>query len=116
MNLNLSGHHVTITPSIRGHVNSKLERIARHFDHVINVNVILSVEKLRQKAEATVHVRGKEIFVENEDQDLYTAIDMMAEKLDRSILKYKDKLRAHPHDALKHHADNGESDGAEAER
>lgn len=116
MNLNLSGHHVTITPSIRGHVNSKLERIARHFDHVINVNVILSVEKLRQKAEATVHVRGKEIFVENEDQDLYTAIDMMAEKLDRSILKYKDKLRAHPHDALKHHADNGESDGAETER
>ena len=75
MNLNLSGHHVTITPGIRGHVNSKLERIARHFDHVINVNVILTVEKMRQKAEATVHVRGKEIYVENEDEDLYVAID-----------------------------------------
>jgi putative sigma-54 modulation protein len=113
MNLNLSGHHVTITPGIRGHVNSKLERITRHFDHVINVSVILSVEKLRQKAEATVHVRGKEIYVENEDEDLYVAIDHMAEKLDRSILKYKDKLREHPHDALKHHSDAAEPDGKE---
>ena len=101
MNLNLSGHHVTITPAIRGHVQSKLERITRHFDHVIDVKVILSVEKLRQKAEATVHVSGKEIFVENEDENLYVAIDLMASKLDRSILKYKDKVRAHPHDTLR---------------
>ena len=101
MNLNLSGHHVTITPAIRGHVESKLERITRHFDHVIDVKVILSVEKMRQKAEVTVHVSGKEIFVENEDENLYVAIDLMASKLDRSILKHKDKVRAHPHDTLK---------------
>ena len=103
MNLNVSGHHVTITPAIRGHVQSKLERITRHFDHVIDVNVILSMEKLLRKAEATVHVRGKDIFVENEDEDLFAAIDLMAAKLDRSILKHKEKLRAHPHDAMKHH-------------
>ncbi len=101
MNLNLSGHHVSITPAIRGHVLSKLERIRRHFEHVIDVKVILSVEKLRQKAEATVHVSGKDIFVENEDENLYVAIDLMAAKLDRSILKYKDKVRAHPHETLR---------------
>ena len=101
MNLSLSGHHVTITPAIRGHVHSKLERITRHFDHVIDVKVTLSVDKLRQKAEATVHISGKEIFVENEDENLYVAIDQMAVKLDRSILKHKDKVRAHPHDTLK---------------
>lgn len=109
MNLTISGHHVSITESIRGHVNAKLERISRHFDHVIDVNVILTVEKLRQKAEVTVHVRGKEIFVENEHQDLYVAIDQMAETLDRSILKYKDKLRSHPHDAMINHLDNPET-------
>lgn len=101
MNLNLSGHHVTITPAIRGHVESKLERITRHFDHVIDVKVILSVEKMRQRAEVTVHVSGKEIFVENEDENLYVAIDLMASKLDRSILKHKDKVRSHPHDTIK---------------
>ncbi len=105
MNLNLSGHHVTITPAIRGHVQSKLERITRHFDHVIDVNVILSVEKQCQKAEATVHVSGKEIFVENEDENLYVAIDQMAATLDRTILKHKDKLRTHPHDTLKRQPD-----------
>ena len=105
MNLNLSGHHLSITPAIREHVTSKLERITRHFDHVIDVNVILSVEKLRRKAEVKVNVRGKEIFVENEGEDLYVAIDQMVERLDRSILKHKEKLRAHPHDALKRHAE-----------
>ena len=109
MNLNVSGHHLTITPAIRGHVESKLERITRHFDHVIDINVILSVEKLRQKAEVTVHVRGQDLHVENEDQDLYAAIDQMVEKLDRRILKYKDKLQAHPHDTLKRRQD-GDAD------
>lgn len=113
MNLNLSGHHVTITEAMRVHVNAKLARITRHFDHVIDINVILSVEKLRQKAEVRVHVRGKEIFVENEHQDMYVAIDNMAEKLDRSILKYKDKLRAHPHDSLTRHAEPPEPEEKE---
>jgi putative sigma-54 modulation protein len=102
MNLTVSGHHVAVTPAMRDYVNGKLSRITRHFDHVIDVNVILSVEKLQQRAEVTVHVRGKDIHVESGDSDLYAAVDMLVDKLDRRILKYKDAVRAHPHDALKH--------------
>ncbi len=102
MNLTVSGHHVAVTPAMRTYVQSKMDRVTRHFDHVIDVNVILSVEKLTQKAEVTVHVRGKDIFVECGDPDLYAAIDLMIDKLDRQIIKYKDKVQAHPHDALKH--------------
>ena len=102
MNLNVSGRHVAVTPSIRSYVECKLTRINRHFDHVIDVSVILSVEKLQQKAEVTVHVSGKDIHVESEDADLYAAIDSLVDKLDRSILKHKEGLRAHPHEALKH--------------
>jgi len=102
MNLTVSGHHVAVTAAIRSYVENKLSRITRHFDHVIDVNVILSVEdKLRQKAEVSCHVRGKEIHVESEDADLYAAIDLLVDKLDRQIIKYKDKVRAHPHEALK---------------
>jgi len=102
MNLTVSGHHLAVTPAIRNYVQNKLDRVARHFDHVIDVNVVLSVQKLRQKAEVTVHVRGKDIFVESNDQDLYAAIDLLADKLDRQILKYKERAQTHPHDALKH--------------
>ncbi len=102
MNLTVSGHHLAVTPAIRNYVQDKLERVARHFDHVIDVNVVLSVQKLRQKAEVTVRVRGKDIFVESDDEDLYAAIDLLADKLDRQILKYKERAQTHPHDALKH--------------
>jgi putative sigma-54 modulation protein len=91
MNLNVSGHHLEVTPAIRTYVHSKLERIARHFDHVIDAHVILTVDKLRQKAEATLHVRGKDLHCECEEQDLYAAIDLLADKLDRQVLRYKDK-------------------------
>ena len=98
MNLNLSGHHLEITPAIREHVLSKLGKVKRHFDHVIDVNVILSVEKLKQKAEANVHLSGKTIFVECDDANLYVAIDNLIEKLDRQILKHKEKYAARRHD------------------
>ena len=101
MNLSVSGHHLEITPAIRGYVNGKLGRIRRHFDQVIDVHVILSVDKLRQKAEVTLHVRGKDIHCESEEQDLYAAIDLLVDKLDRQVLKYKGKLADKPHDALK---------------
>ncbi len=102
MNLTVTGHHVTVTPAIRSYVETKLERIVRHFDDVTGVNVILSVQKLRQKAEANVHVRGKDLFVEADHEDLYAAIDAMTDKLDRQVLKYKDRANNRPHDALKH--------------
>lgn len=91
MNLNLTGHHLEITPAIRDYVSSKFDRITRHFDHVIDVNVTLSVEKLKQKAEANVHIRGKDIFVESDDTNMYAAIDNLVDKLDRQILRHKEK-------------------------
>ena len=102
MNLTISGRHLSVTPALRSYVESKLSRIRRHFDHVIDVNVILTADGLAQKAEATCHVAGKDIYVESDDPDLYAAIDALADKLDRQIIKYKDRRRAHPHDALKH--------------
>jgi len=104
MNLNITGRHVEVTPAIREYVTSKLDRVIRHFDNVTSVGVILSVEKLKQKAEVTLHVRGKDIFVESEESDLYAAIDSMVDKLDRQVIKYKQKNLEHGHDALKHQA------------
>jgi putative sigma-54 modulation protein len=98
MNLNLSGHHLEITPAIREHVLSKLNKVKRHFDNMIDVNVILSVDKLKQKAEANVHISGKTIFVETDDANLYVAIDSLVEKLDRQILRHKEKHTARRHD------------------
>ena len=102
MNVQVSGHHVEVTQAIRDYVLSKLERVQRHFDQVIEINVILSVQKLRQKAEISVHMPGKDIHVESDDEDLYAAIDLMMDKLDRQIIKHKDKAFAHPHNAVKH--------------
>ena len=95
MNLHLTGHHLEITPAIRAYVVSKLERINRHFDHVIDVSVVLSVDKLRQKVEANVHLRGKDLRAESVDEDMYAAIDALADKLDRMIRKHKEKISDH---------------------
>lgn len=101
MNLSITGHHLEVTPSLRDYVTQKLERITRHFDRVIDVKVFLSVDKLVQKAEINLHVRGKDIFAESTDEDLYAAIDSLIDKLDRQVLKYKDKQNDHGHEALK---------------
>jgi putative sigma-54 modulation protein len=99
MNLNLTGHHLEITPAIRAYVINKLDRVTRHFDHVIDVNVVLSVDKLQRIVEANVHVRGKEIHAASVDPDMYAAIDALADKLDRQVVKYKEKLTDHRGDA-----------------
>ena len=106
MNLNLTGHHLDITPAIRDYVTSKFARLNRHFDHVIDVNVVMTVEKLKQKIEANVHVRGKDIFAECANQaDLYAAIDLLVDKLDRQIVKHKELYYKNRHDgALKYRA------------
>jgi len=98
MNLHLTGHHLQITPAIREYTDAKLQRIKHHFDHVIDVSVVLSVEKLRKTIEATVRVNGKDIFCESTDADMYAAIDSLVDKLDRTIIKYKEKNRVHRHD------------------
>jgi putative sigma-54 modulation protein len=91
MQINLTGHHVDITEPLKGYVDSKFERLARHFDHVINVHVILSVEKLRQKAEATLLVNGAKVFADSVHEDMYAAIDGLIDKLDRQVLRHKEK-------------------------
>lgn len=102
MQLNVTGHHVEITSALRSYVSSKMERLERHFDHVSNLHVVLSVEKLRQKAEATVHVSGNNLFADAEDADMYAAIDALVDKLDRQIKKHKEKLKDHHKPAHKH--------------
>jgi putative sigma-54 modulation protein len=97
MNLQLTGHHVDITPAIRNYVLSKLDRISRHFEHVIDVEVIMTVEKLDQKIEANVHLPGKDIHVEANDNDMYAAIDGLIDKLDRQILKHKERFQVNKH-------------------
>ncbi len=95
MQIIVTGHHLEVTDSLRTHVNSKLEKIGRHFDNVTDVHVILSIEKLMQKAEATVHINGATMFAEDHQEDMYSAIDDMVAKLDRQITKHKEKLTNH---------------------
>ena len=98
MNLNVTGHHIEVTPALREYVTGKVDKVIRHFDHVTSVHVILSVEKLVQKAEITLHVKGKDIYADSSDADLYAAIDKLIDKLDRQVLKYKGKQHDHGHD------------------
>jgi len=106
MNLTISGHHLEVTPSLREYVLTKLDRVTRHFDQVVDINVLLSVEKQkekekRQKAEVNVHVKGKDIFVESAHEDLYAAIDDLMDKLDRQVCRHKDKVQDHHHASAK---------------
>jgi putative sigma-54 modulation protein len=112
MNLTISGHHLEVTPALKEYVLTKLERVTRHFDQVVDVNVLLTVEKLkekerRQKCEVTLHVKGRDIFVEQTHEDLYAAIDQLMDKLDRQVVRHKDRLQEHHHQASKRlHADS----------
>jgi putative sigma-54 modulation protein len=104
MNLTISGHHLEVTPAIREYAMTKLMRVNRHFDHVIDVTVLLSVEKLQQKAEINLHLRGKDIHCEAVDGNLYTAIDCLIDKLDRQVIKYKECMLARPLESPKRQA------------
>lgn len=116
MNLVISGHHLEVTPAIREYVETKLERIVRHFDHVIGITVILGIDTIaakerRQKAEINLHMKGKDLHAESFAEDLYAAIDTLIDKMDRQVVKHKDKLQNHQHEALKHLAvANAEAD------
>ena len=91
MQISVTGHHVDVTQPLKSYVDSKFERLERHFDNVTNVHVILSVEKLRQKAEATLHINGASVFADSVHEDMYAAIDGLIDKLDRQVLKHKEK-------------------------
>ena len=95
MQLNITGHHVDVTDALKSYVQTKVERLERHFDNMTNVHFILSVEKERHKAEATVHVNGANLFAESEEESMYAAIDSLTDKLDRQVKKHKEKLTNH---------------------
>jgi putative sigma-54 modulation protein len=107
MNLTISGHHLEVTPALRGYVTTKLDRIARHFDQVVDIKVLLTVDnmkekELRQRAECNVHVKGRDLFAESSHSDLYAAVDELADKLDRQVGRYKDKTQDHHHVSAKY--------------
>ena len=95
MQVNLSGHHVDITESLRNYVNEKIERLDRHFDQALDIHIVLTVEKLRHKAEATLHVSGGNLHADDVQEDMYAAIDGLIDKLDRQGKKHKEKLKDH---------------------
>lgn len=95
MQISVSGQHLDITDSLRDYVTSKMEKLERHFDQVIDVHVVLTVEKQRQMAEATIHVNGGTIFANAENEDMYAAIDALVDKLDRQVKKHKEKRSDH---------------------
>jgi len=95
MQINLSGHHVEITAALKDYLNNKLARLERHFESVTSINCILTVEKLRHKAEAKVNVTGSTLYADAVEDDMYAAIDGLVDKLDRQIVKHKEKLTDH---------------------
>ncbi len=95
MQINLSGHHIEVSPALRDYVTSKLQRLERHIDNVTNAHVVLSIEKLQQKAEATLHISGASVFADAVHEDMYAAIDALADKLDRQIKRHKEKRTQH---------------------
>ena len=101
MSLNIIGRHLDITPAIREYVLNKMARISRHFDNVIDTQVVLSVDKLEHTAEVTMRLRGKDIHCEATDENLYAAIDLLADKIDRQVIKYKTKVQNHAHEPVK---------------
>jgi len=108
MNLTISGHRLEITPALRSYVSTKLDRVIRHFDQVVDVRVLLTVENQkekakRQRAECRIGVKGNDLFAESSHEDLYAAVDELVDKLDRQVAKYKEKQQSHDKNtAVKH--------------
>jgi putative sigma-54 modulation protein len=106
MNLTISGHHLEVTPALRSYVTNKLDRITRHFDQVVDIKVLLTVEKQkekerRQRAECRIHVKGNDMFAESAHEDLYAALDELVDKLDRQVGRHKTRMQDHHCDAPK---------------
>jgi putative sigma-54 modulation protein len=95
MQVSITGHHVEVTEALKAYVDEKINKIKRHFDNVVDVHVILTVEKLEQKAEAAVQISGAKLYAEDVQEDMYAAIDSMVDKLDRQIVKHKEKNQNH---------------------
>ncbi|MGZ8253680.1 MAG: ribosome hibernation-promoting factor, HPF/YfiA family [Burkholderiaceae bacterium] len=109
MNLQIHGNHIEVTPALRDYVAGKLDRIERHFDQVIDATVQLTVEKLHQRAEITLRLRGNNIHVESVESDMYAAVDTLVDKLDRQVLRHKDRVKGHQTETLKRQQETQQS-------
>jgi putative sigma-54 modulation protein len=103
MNVQITGHHLEVTPAIRDYISNKLTRVTRHFDHVIDTKVMLSLEPLKHRAEMTLHMRGKDVHCEAAEENLYAAIDVLIDKVDRQVVEHKKKTQGHAHGSAKRH-------------
>lgn len=114
MNLNITGHHVDLTPALRDYVAEKLKRLERHFDRLLGAEVVLTVERFGHKAEATIHASGIQLHAENIEDDMYAAIDGMLDKLDGQTRRHKERVRDHrPRDGAKETHSGGRLGAAE---
>lgn len=95
MQVNITGHHVEVSDALRKHATSKFSKLKRHFDNVTSVNVILTIEKQKKRAEATVNASGADLFAQHETEDMYASVDGLIDKLDRQIIKHKEKISDH---------------------
>ncbi len=95
MQLNISGHHIEITPALKAHAQKKLQKIKQHFNQVININLLLEVDNGNQTAEATLHIGGYDLFAKAQSSDMYQSINSLVKKLDAQVIKYKNKLQNH---------------------
>ncbi|TAL60192.1 MAG: ribosome hibernation promoting factor [Legionella sp.] len=95
MQINITGHRMDVTPALRAFTEEKFDKLERHFDHITSIHVVFDVEKLRQIAEATVLVNKAELHASSESEDMYAAIDSLVDKLNRQLIKHKEKLRDH---------------------
>lgn len=95
MQINITGHRMDVTPALRAFTEEKFDKLERHFDHITAINVVFDVEKLRQIAEATILVAKGELHASSESDDMYSAIDLLIDKLDRQLIKHKEKIRDH---------------------
>ena len=100
MQINITGHHLEVTPALRAYATEKMQRLTRHFDHVLSVNIILNVEKLDQQAEAIVHAAGRNLFATHKASDMYAALDGLVDKLNRQVHRYQGPTRAPHHPNL----------------
>ncbi len=103
MQINITGHHLKVTIALKDYIEKKFQRLTRHFDHVINIHVVLTVEKIIHRAEASLQVSGNKIFADASDNGMYAAVDSLVDKLDRQIVRHKEKLKDHHQSEVKHH-------------
>lgn len=106
MQINISGQNVDITPALKKHIEHRLLKLQNHFEQLPEVHIILRIEKIRHLAEATIAVNGNKLFAQANSDDMYATIDLLGHKLDRQVLKYKEKLKSHHNKEVKHHIPN----------